>query len=178
MTTIEKIESYDIRDFQDECYEFNVIGNKHSLVKWKDIEFQYKLIEEETKEIKDGLDENNVKEVLDGAIDVMVVTLGLLQKLEYMGVDVNKAMRDTAANNLTKFVTHELDAIRTAQHYEQEGIPVSVEYNKEGDCFVIKNWNDKIMKPLGFVSNDLSNCIPTDLLEKGFEGYEVTNPRD
>lgn len=175
MTTIEKIESYDIRDFQDECYEFNVIGNKHNLVKWKDIEFQYKLIAEETKEIKDGLDINNVKEVLDGAIDVMVVTLGLLQKLEYLGVDVNKAMRDTAANNLTKFVTHELDAIRTAQHYEQEGVPVFVEYNKEGDCFVIKNWNDKIMKPVGFVSNDLSNCIPADLLEKGFEGHEVHN---
>lgn len=178
MTSIEFIESYDIRDFQDECYEFNVIGNKHNLVKWKDIEFQYKLIAEETKEIKDGLDENNVKEVLDGAIDVMVVTLGLLQKLEYMGIDVNKAMKDTAANNLTKFVTHELDAIRTAQYYEQEGVAVFVEYNKEGDCFVIKNWNDKIMKPLGFVSNDLSNCIPADLLEKGFEGYEITNPRD
>jgi hypothetical protein len=160
---------YNISDFQMDCYAFNEIASKHNKTTLEDIEFQYKLILEETKEIKDkGIDKNNVKEVLDGAIDVMVTALGLLQKLEHLGIDVNKAMRDTAYNNLTKYPSKELTAIQTAMMYEEEHIAVNVEYNSEYELFVIKNWNDKVMKPIGFESNDLSNCIPKDLLENGF----------
>ncbi len=160
---------YNISDFQLDCYAFNEIANKHNLTTLKDIEFQYNLIAEETKEIKDkGIDQNNIKETLDGVIDVMVTALGLLQKLEYLGVDGNKAMRDTAENNLTKYPASELIAIQTAQGYEEDGIPVQVEFNSEYELFVIKNWNDKVMKPIDFESNDLSNCIPKELLENGF----------
>jgi hypothetical protein len=160
---------YNISDFQIDCYAFNEIAGKHNLTTLKDIEFQYNLIAEEAKEIKDkGIDKNNVKETLDGVIDVMVTALGLLQKLEYLGVDTNKAMQDTALNNLTKYPTKELTAIQTAEKYEEEGIQVTVEYNFRYDLFVIKNHNDKVMKPIDFESNDLSNCIPEELLQKGF----------
>lgn len=163
------MQNYNISDFQVDCYAFNEIANKHNKTTLKDIEFQYKLILEETKEIKDkGIDQNNVKETLDGVIDVMVTTLGLLQKLEYLGVDTNKAMKDTAENNLTKYPSKELTAIQTAMMYEEDGIAVNVEYNSDYELFVIKNWNDKVMKPIDFESNDLSNCIPTELLQKGF----------
>ena len=64
---------YNISDFQDDCYAFNDIAGKSDLTTLKDIEFQYNLIYEETKEIKDkGIDHNNAKEVLDGVVDVMV----------------------------------------------------------------------------------------------------------
>jgi DhnA family fructose-bisphosphate aldolase class Ia len=160
---------YNIADFQMDCFAFNEIANKHNKTTLKDIDFQYKLILEETKEIKEkGINKNNAKEVLDGTIDVMVTALGLLQKLEYLGVDVNKAMRDTAANNLTKYPSKELTAIKTAQMYEEDGVAVDVHYNSEYELFIIKNWNDKVMKPIGFESNDLSNCIPKELLENGF----------
>lgn len=163
------MQNYNISDFQVDCYAFNEIANKHNKTTLKDIEFQYKLILEETKEIKDkGIDQNNVKETLDGVIDVMVTALGLLQKLEHLGVDTNKAMKDTAENNLTKYPSKELTAIQTAMMYEEDGIPVTVEYNSDYELFVIKNWNDKVMKPIDFESNDLSNCIPTELLQKGF----------
>jgi hypothetical protein len=78
-------------------------------------------------------------------------------------------MRDTAYNNLTKYPSKELTAIQTAMMYEEEGSVVNVEYNSEYELFVVKNWNDKVMKPIGFESNDLSNCIPTDLLLNGFK---------
>jgi hypothetical protein len=164
------MQNYNISDFQLDCYAFNEIAGKHKLTSLKDIEFQYKLIAEETKEIKDkGIDQNNAKEVLDGVIDVMVTALGLLQKLEYLGVDGNRAMRDTAYNNLTKYPVKELTAIQTAQKYEEDGIMVMVEYNSLYDLFVIKNMHDKVMKPIDFESNDLSNCIPKELLENGFD---------
>jgi hypothetical protein len=162
-------DNYNISDFQMDCYAFNEIAGKHNKTTLKDIEFQYKLILEETKEIKDkGIDKNNAKEVVDGVVDVLVTALGLAQKLEHLGVDMNKAMRDTAYNNLTKYPTKELTAIQTAQMYEEDGIPVQVEFNSEYELFVIKNWNDKVMKPIDFESNDLSNCIPKELLENGF----------
>lgn len=161
---------YNISDFQLDCYAFNEIAGKDKLSTLKDIEFQYNLILEETKEIKDkGIDKNNAKEVVDGVVDVMVTALGLMQKLELLGIDMNKAMRDTAYNNLTKYPSEERTAIETAQMYEQDGVQVIVEYNSEYDLFVIKNLKDKIMKPIGFESNDLSNCIPEDLLQNGFK---------
>lgn len=164
------IYDYDISDFQDDCYAFNEIAGKHEQCSLKDIEFQYNLILEETKEIKEkGIDKNNAKEVVDGVVDVMVTALGLMQKLEHLGVDMNKAMRDTAYNNLTKYPSDERIAIETAVKYEQEGVQVTVEYKSDFELFVIKNMKDKIMKPVGFESNDLSNCIPEDLLLNGFK---------
>lgn len=162
--------AYDISDFQDDCYAFNEIAGKDTLTSLKDIEFQYNLILEETKEIKEkGIDCNNAKEVVDGVVDVMVTALGLMQKLEHLGVDMNKAMRDTAYNNLTKYPSDERTAIETAQKYEEDGVQVTVEYKSDFELFVIKNMKDKIMKPIGFESNDLSNCIPEDLLLNGFK---------
>lgn len=164
------IDNYDISEFQMDCYAFNDIAGKDSQCSLKDIEFQYNLILEETKEIKEkGIDHNNAKEVVDGVVDVLVTALGLVQKLEYLGVDMNKAMRDTAYNNLTKYSSDERTAIETAQKYEQEGTQVYVEYNSDYELFVIKNMKDKVMKPVGFESNDLSNCIPEDLLLNGFK---------
>lgn len=164
------ITNYDINDFQDDCYAFNEIAGKNNLTSLKDIEFQYNLILEETKEIKEkGIDNNNAKEVVDGVVDVMVTALGLMQKLEALGVDMNKAMRDTAYNNLTKYTSDERTAIETAVKYEQEGKQVTVDYKAEYELFVIKDMKDKVMKPIGFESNDLSNCIPEDLLMNGFK---------
>ena len=164
------ISTYNISDFQLDCYAFNEIAGKHDLTTLKDIDIQYKLIYEETKEIKEkGIDKNNAKEVVDGVVDVLVTALGLAQKLEHLGVDMNKAMRDTAYNNLTKFPAKELTAIQTAQMYEADGVQVEVQYNSLYDLFVIKNLKDKVMKPIGFESNDLSNCIPADLLLNGFK---------
>lgn len=167
------IYDYDISDFKEDCYAFNEIAGKDTLCTLKDIEFQYNLILEETKEIKDkGIDKNNAKEVVDGVVDVLVTALGLAQKLENLGVDMNKAMRDTAYNNLTKYPSDERIAIETAQKYEQEGKQVQVEYKSDYDLFVIKDLKDKVMKPVGFESNDLSNCIPADLLQNGFKEIE------
>jgi hypothetical protein len=165
-----QVNDYSIEDFQIDCYAFNEIAEKHSLTSLKDITLQYELIAEETQEIKDkGIDFNDPTEVLDGVLDVMVTALGLLQKLEYLGINVNKAMQDTAYNNLSKFPYSEDIAISTAQHYETKGVKVKVEYNSSYDLFVIKNESDKVMKPTGFESNNLANCIPLNLLMDGFK---------
>ncbi len=154
---------YDYEDFKEDCYAFNEIAGKDKLVSHKDLREQFKLIVEELKETCDGLATNNPEEVLDGTVDVMVTAIGLLQKLQNLGMDVNKALYKTAVNNLSKFPTTEAVAIETAEMYERQGVDVVVEFKSDFDVFVIKDTNDKVRKPSDFVSNDLKDCIPENL---------------
>lgn len=154
---------YDMQDFQSDCYLFNKLAGKDSQTSHKDLTEQFKLIVEELKETCNGLATNNPEEVLDGTIDVMVTAIGLLQKLEHLGMDVNKALYKTAQNNLTKFPLTEAVAIETAEMYERQGIDVVVKYDSKYDVYVIKDANDKVRKPSDFISNDLKDCIPEKL---------------
>lgn len=154
---------YDYEDFKEDCYAFNELAGKDKLVSHKDLTEQFKLIVEELKETCDGLATNNPEEVLDGTVDVMVTAIGLLQKLENLGMNVNKALYKTAVNNLSKFPESEMIAIETAEMYERQGVDVKVEYKSEYDAYVIKDVNDKVRKPSNFVSNNLKDCIPENL---------------
>lgn len=165
---------YDMQDFQSDCYLFNKLAGKDTLVSHKDLTEQFKLIVEELKETCDGLATNNPEEVLDGTIDVMVTAIGLLQKLENLGIDTNKALYKTADNNLSKFPTTEAVAIETAEMYERQGVDVIVEYKSKYDVYVIKDVNDKVRKPSNFVSNDLKDCIPEDL-QTAFSDWKPFN---
>lgn len=162
---------YDMQDFQSDCYLFNKLAGKDTLVSHKDLTEQFKLIVEELKETCDGLATNNPEEVLDGTVDVMVTAIGLLQKLENLGMNVNKALYKTAVNNLSKFPTTEAVAIETVEMYERQGIDVVAEFKSKYDVYVIKDANDKVRKPSDFVSNDLKDCIPKNL-QIGFTDYK------
>lgn len=162
---------YDMQDFQSDCYLFNKLAGKDTLVSHKDLTEQFKLIVEELKETCDGLATNNPEEVLDGTVDVMVTAIGLLQKLENLGMNVNKALYKTAVNNLSKFPTTEAVAIETVEMYERQGIDVVAEFKSKYDVYVIKDVNDKVRKPSDFVSNDLKDCIPENL-QIAFSDYK------
>lgn len=158
---------YDILDFQVSCDLFNDIAGKSKEFAWSDLGQQYKILLEEVHEINDGLELRDIEEVLDGTVDTLVVALGMLQKLKEAGIDVSKALRKTAENNLTKFPKDIKVVDATVKAFIDAGLSVSVEYNKYVGCYVIKDQNDKIRKPIDFVSNDLKDCIPDKLLKYG-----------
>ena len=160
---------YSFQDFASDCYLFNELAGKDKQCSYRDIYQQCNLIYEEVNEITDGIYQNNHEEVLDGAIDVLVVTLGLLQKLEELGVDVSKAMQKTAINNFSKFPTDRVITVASVDTLKEKGVDCSFEYNEEYKVYVIKDTNDKVRKPVDFVSNDLLDCIPSELQELGFE---------
>jgi uncharacterized protein YkuJ len=162
---------YTFDDFKIDVYAFNEIAGKDKAASHLDLCKQFKLVVEELKELSDGLNENNPVEVLDGVVDVLITSLGLLQKLEALGFNAQKALFDTAENNLSKYPTDEAVAIETAKTFESEGIAVNVTYNTAYDMFVIKDLQDKVRKPFNFKSNDLSSCVPMYVLCNGFEGY-------
>jgi hypothetical protein len=163
---------YNIADFQIDCDAFNSIAGKDEKTTHKDLCRQYYLIEEELRETRTGLAKNDLEEVLDGTIDVLVTTLGMLQKLKNLGFDVSKAMLTTAENNHSKYPITEALAIETAEMYDKQDIDVKVSYNSQYDVFVIKDSNDKIRKPSNFVSNDLKDCLPNI---EGFKDFDISN---
>lgn len=163
---------YNLESFKSDCYAFNSIAGNDKLLNREHLLNQFKLIEEEVQETKEGFQSNDVVEVLDGIIDTLVVTLGMLQKLEAMGIDVTKAMKDTAQNNLSKFVdnTHQSSTWSniTVNKYLEEGIHVTPSYNQEYNVWVFKDTNGKIRKPQGYKANDVSGSIPEKLIKEGF----------
>ena len=162
---------YTFDDFKIDVYAFNEIAEKDKAATHLDLCKQFSLITEELKETADGLRDNNPVEVLDGVVDVLVTALGLLQKLEALGFNTQKALYKTADNNLSKYPADEVDAICTAQMYEDSGTTVEMTYNSTYDLFVIKDDQDKVRKPINFVANDLEDCVPMFVLSNGFEGY-------
>ena len=80
------------------------------------VQLKVTLIEEETEETIDAVTQNDLKEVVDGAIDSHYVIYGMGS---FMGMDLDKAMRETyqVADNQTNFD-------RVYELCEKEHIPV------------------------------------------------------
>ena len=147
-----------IQKHYDSVYKFNDIAGNLTNVDVASIEAQIKIIKEEVDEIDYACGSENATELLDGACDAFVTVIGLLQKMEKAGFKVDEALGLVNDNNLSKFPSkisnEELDAYTWNQW--------SVKYNKHHDCFVLKDSNDKIRKPAGFVSVDIMDCLPND----------------
>ena len=120
-------------------------------------------------EMPDTTDEEaveQVKSILDGVIDTNVTSFGLLQIAgPYM--DTAKAATIICQNNLTKFHTTECSAEDTVTSYGFDSandryITYLESVSIEGlpPVYVVKRYTDnKVMKPAGYVSVDLSECI-------------------
>lgn len=72
----------------------------------KRIKDQAKRCLEEIQEVIDGVDENNRKEILDGAVDTIVVALGLASYVQAVIGDVGDSLLEICQNNSLKY-THE-----------------------------------------------------------------------
>lgn len=150
--------TYDM--FERDCYSFNKIAKNLDNTDHAQLGKQFKVLAEEVKELAEGLDTLSEEEILDGAVDVAVVITGFLQLLHRRNYNVVKALEKTAKNNLSKFPKSSLIVKETIEAYAIKGISCTAEYNDIYDAYVIKNEAGKIMKPLGFVPNDLSDCLP------------------
>lgn len=161
------ISQIDLDDFNRSCLVFNDIAGKSTKTDIKSLIEQYDLIVEELKELGVALKENNPEEVLDGAVDVLVTTLGFTQRLVNRNFDVSKALHKTAQNNLSKFVPDIDTAMKTVKYYQDQGILTRVYLDPVHNMFAILDMNNKVRKPLGYTANDLDDCIPVDVKENG-----------
>jgi predicted HAD superfamily Cof-like phosphohydrolase len=150
---------YDILYFQEGADMFNNISGSSTDCTKRDIGNQIALMQEEVQETYCAYLDGDMVETLDGCIDTLYVTLGLLQKLNNLGIDTVGAMRQVAYDNLLKFPTSEMVAEETVKMYSEKGIEVISKYDVLHDAYVIKDMNDKVKKPLGFIPTDLSQYV-------------------
>lgn len=149
--------------FYEDCIRFNDIGGKSKQCSWQDMRNQQKILQSEVTELTDGLNAEDQKETLDGILDVLVVAFGQLAKLREAGYDVDTAMQRVADNNLSKFIRgFDNPAVKaTVEKYKQEDVAAT--YDTIYDCWVVKrSTDDKILKPVGFVDVDISDCLPEE----------------
>lgn len=151
--------TYNIRDFEEDQDKFNLISGAAYRYNKVDLNNQLLLIKEEVDEIAEGIREDNEVEILDGAVDTLFVVLGFIQKLKMAGFMTYEAMQRVAKNNLTKFPKDTETVLKSIEHYREQGINCTAEYNEEFDCYVIRDQNDKVRKPLGYKSVDISDCV-------------------
>lgn len=151
---------YTVLNLQQDADKFNDISGSAQKTTKDDIKNQIVLMEEEVKETFNDFEANDLVGVLDGCIDTLYVTLGLLQKLKNLGVDTDGAMKQVAEDNLSKFPSSLQEAIDSIILYQNQGTSVNMEQNKEHRVYVLKDQNDKVRKPKGFVGTDLSKYVP------------------
>lgn len=162
----------DMNKFYEACCIFNEVAGNNKKLTLKDFENQQGYNMEECQEISAGIATNNVAEIFDGVLDNFVTNMGHLQRLKALGFDIEKGMAAVALNNLSKYID-EYDKDRlwaTFEKYKKEGVEVYREFNERHKLWAVKRTSDnKVMKPVGFVSVQLDQFIPEDVLKYGLE---------
>lgn len=149
----------DFEKLYQDVAEFNRIAGNLDNVTLESIDNQLSFIFEEFSETITGIEEENAKELIDGACDTFVTVAGLLQKLEAAGVDIREAINRVNQNNLSKFVP-----ITEPLLYDPQ---FTVSVDEKSGRRILKDGNGKIRKPNNFVSVDLQDIADSFKLFKG-----------
>ena len=81
------------------------------------------LIKEETKELSDAFENNDLVEYIDALADIVVVCYGALHAV---GVSGDCVLDEVLSSNMTKFHKSKEEAIKTQKHYERLGIETEI----------------------------------------------------
>lgn len=132
--------------------KFNEISGTLDKPDYATVDLYNSLGFEELSESITALEDNNIVEVLDGALDEFYIICGKLQILEKMGYNVEEGLRRVCENNLAKFPTFVPSVAHNAEY--------TYTLNKKHGVIVIKDSNGKVRKPFGFEPVSLSDCVP------------------
>ena len=122
-----------------------------------------KLIEEEVRELKEALQNNDFVEVVDALADILYVTYGAGVA---WGVDLQGAFEAVHSSNMSKMCKTQNEAMDTVQWYKdnpQKGYP-SPTWKKEGKYYVVKeSTTGKVLKSVNYKPVDLKKFVVANL---------------
>lgn len=130
---------------------------------WKAIELQTKLLVEESQEAYDASKYGDPIELLDGAIDNMVIAFKLLDMLDKAGYDVCGAFEAICANNDAKVFDSFYQACGEKEKLEERDdaeYTISTAVENGLPYYTVRRLDMKIMKPVDFTPVDLSDYLP------------------
>lgn len=161
---------YSMNEFYNEVGAFNYLKGWNESVDYSPtvmyqlIEGQLLRIQEELKETFKAHSEKDDVEILDGAVDILVTAVGLIQLLSRTGTDVGGAMREVARNNLMKFIEVLSEAEETRDYYKSKGEDCEVHTaytDDKGSIYAVLRKSDgKLMKPINHPRVELSKYLP------------------
>ena len=102
---------------------------------------QFNLIKEEFKELQEGIDDNDRKEVVDALGDLLVVVGGAIN---YLGYDPDEVLKIINDSNMSKFCDNEEDAIQSVEAYEDSEEYRDVHYRKVRGRYVIYGYKKDV----------------------------------
>lgn len=157
-----------MQEFIELCNRFNRAANKDGMPNKQQLLEQLDLIKSELEETYAAVEARDLVGIVDGYADIAVTWAGFGQQLEALGFNTKKALMDTAHNNLTKFIdVSAVDIVyESINMYKNKGVHVKSDFNDSYGCYSLKNIKHKVMKPVGFVPNNLSDCLPEDTFYK------------
>ena len=132
---------------------------------WKQLKEQAERVLEEAKELVKACEEQDIKEVLDGFVDVWYTNEYVEDLLVACGVDTKTAKHEICNNNDQKYTTSFALAEDTRLGYLDIATPTvisEVDYGGETYFTVMRVEDNKVMKLKGHVPPNLDKCIPKE----------------
>lgn len=130
---------------------------------WKAVELQTKLLVEESTEAYNASIYGDKTELLDGAIDNLVIAFKFVDMLDKAGYDVLGAFEAVCSNNDMKIFDSFYEACECKEALEKrDDQEYTIETSVENGLpyYTVRRFDMKIAKPVNFVSVDLSTFIP------------------
>ena len=143
---------------------FNNISGADLETDTKSIIRQADFVQDEAKELQDAcllFAETGEKEgeIIKEALDVIVTAVGVLQKMQARGYDIEAAAFEVGQNNLTKFPKDDTIVKQTLKDYGAKSITCFASYIPQYDCWTIRDDKGKVRKPSGYVSVDSDSFV-------------------
>lgn len=128
----------------------DVVESKKELVNQ-----MFSLIDEETKELREAIDNNDVVEIRDALADILYVTYGMGYRL---GIDMDKDFDIVHSSNMSKFCTSQEEAEKTVESYttkfKEGNSPYDSPYYEKipkSNLWVIRNRSSgKVLKNINY----------------------------
>lgn len=162
--------NYNMNEFYNEVDAFNYLKGWNENADYSPatmsqlIEGQLLRIQEELKETFKAHSEKDDVEILDGAVDILVTAVGLIQLLSRTETDVLGAMQEVARNNLMKFTEVLSKAEETRDYYKSKGEDCEIHTvykDDKGTIYAVLRKSDgKLMKPINHPRVELSKYLP------------------
>lgn len=147
----------------DLSLQFNAISGADKEIGDMALRKQINFVVDEAEELYNARYDNDEYgepegEIVKEALDVLVTVVGVLQKMQNRGYDIEAAAEAVGLNNLSKYPkTHE-EAMQSLQDLASQGVNAYVSYNPVYDCYVIRDVDaGKVRKPSSYQKVDNNN---------------------
>lgn len=151
----------------EDVYTFNKITGVFESTESprQQIERAMKIFKEECFETIEAAKNGDSIELLDGVCDVFVTLSGLMQVMEHLGFNVEKALGWVCDNNLEKFPMAPESGPDQATMLKLQPEKTIATYYAPANCYVYKDKDGKVKKPIGFTPVELQDLVPEGIWE-------------